>query len=78
MLVRQASTARTWELALQGLIEALVRRGFNLQQLSPLQDLLRRLQSGGATVPTRGWLQQTEKWVQGLLAGSSRADNFWM
>jgi Ca-activated chloride channel family protein len=78
MQIRQASNARTWELALQSLIEALVRRGFQLQQLSPLQDLLRRVQSGGAAVPTTGWLQQTEKWVQSLLSGTSRADSFWM
>lgn len=78
--VRQAFTALDWQAALQALIEALVRRGFQLDQLAPLQDLLRRLQTGGGAIPTSGWLQQTEKWVQSLLnnPGSARADNFWM
>ena len=78
--VRQAFTALDWQTALQALIEALVRRGFQSNQLAPLQDLLRRLQSGGGAIPTTGWLQQTEKWVQNLLSnpGSARADNFWM
>lgn len=76
--VRQAMTPREWEMALQGLIEALVRRGFQLNQLTPLQDLLNRLQSGATS--GAGWRQQTEKWVQNLLnnPGSARADNFWM
>ncbi len=78
--VRQAFTALDWQNALQALIQALVRRGFQLNQLAPLQDLLHRLQTGGGAIPTTGWLQQTEKWVQNLLnhPGSARADNFWM
>ena len=78
--LRQAFTALDWQNALQALIEALIRRGFTLQQLNPLQDLLGRLKSGGAAISTTGWLQRTEKWVQNLLnnPGSARADNFWM
>ena len=81
--VRQARTARDWELALQSLLEALVRRGFQLNQLTALQHLLQRVQSqhGGMTMTqASSWLQQVQKWVNDLLnqPGSARQDNFWM
>ncbi|MBS2034894.1 VWA domain-containing protein [bacterium] len=80
-LARGASSSRDWNLALQALIEALVRRGFQLNQLEPLQDLLRRVQSmHGPVTAASAWLQQVEKWVNSLLhnPASARADNFWM
>ena len=81
--VRQARTARDWELALQSLIEALVRRGFPLDQLTPLQHLLQRVKAEhGLTKLTQAgsWLQQVQQWVNDLLyqPGSARQDNFWM
>jgi len=81
--MRQARTGRDWELALQSLIEALVRRGFPLNQLTALQHLLQRVQAqpGGTNLTQTGnWLQQVQKWVNELLntPGSVRQDNFWM
>ncbi|MFN8611394.1 MAG: VIT domain-containing protein [Vulcanimicrobiota bacterium] len=79
--LRQAVSGREWELALQALVEALVRRGFQLSQLQPLQDLLRRVQSlQGPVTAGQAWLAQVERWVSSLLhnPASARADNFWM
>lgn len=79
--VRQAHSSREWEQALQALLEALVRRGFQLSQLQPLQDLLRRVQAMHGPVTAAGaWLRQVEVWVNKLLhnPGSARTDNFWM
>jgi len=81
--VRQARTARDWELALQSLIEALVRRGFPLNQLTALQHLLQRVQAQPGVMnlaQTGNWLQQVQKWVGELInqPGSARQDNFWM
>lgn len=79
--LHQAHSTRDWDLALQALIEALVRRGFQLSQLQPLQDLLRRVQGMHGPVTAAGsWLRQTEQWVHNLLnnPGSARADNFWL
>jgi Ca-activated chloride channel family protein len=79
--LRQAHSSGDWDLALQALIEALVRRGFQLNQLQPLQDLLRRVQAmHGPVTAASAWMRQTEEWVHNLLhnPGSARADNFWM
>ena len=81
--VRLAQTLADWDAAIQLLIEALIRRGFSLAQLTSLQQF-RQLLAGrsGQIIGTKAavWRQQVETVVNGLLTNtpSTRQDTFWM
>ena len=80
--LRVAATTGEWEAALQTLIEALIRRGFNLAQVDPLLQFRQQLvaKPGFIAQSDRNlWMSQMETWLEALFnpPGSSRQENFW-
>ncbi len=79
--IRLATGVLDWDLALQLLIESLIRKGCSLAQVDQLlllRQQLRAYQGGFSGGERQRWVQQVEGWVQSMLHTSSgRQDSFW-
>lgn len=82
-LLRGASTVRDLEQALRLLMEGLIRRGYTLEQLQPLNGMIQHLLTlphGASGFEISSWARQCEEWLDHALRNptSPRAENFWM
>jgi Ca-activated chloride channel homolog len=81
--LRGASSVQALEAALRLLVEALIRRGYTLDQLQPLHGMIQHLLTlpfAASGFEVSSWARQCEDWLDHALRNptSPRAENFWM